>query len=238
MNDKSNIAFIIKLGKKEHLMEILDGVFRFTKLRKYQEMEIQEIGDKLEGTESIFYPDENIDEIYFDHPVLDSGKDINIAKGIKCIVNNPDNNCYILCLSYFTLADVECGHILDNKLRNNDWSLNNDWSHILLFKEDKDIISILKDKLSNYNFKTGLVKYYDRKISQDNLGIFSKSTEFQHQREIRIAIKPDILNDSNIQIIDENTISIDIGYHFNKSSIIGTEDIHRFILNAKFINDD
>lgn len=206
--------FLIKFGKKEYLEQIKNGIVRFTKLKKYQEIENPAIGDMNEGLESIVHQDGKM-KVTFQHPLINNGKEINISNSIKEIRNFPDVNVnkYVACFSFFTQEDIVNNTIFDDAMLK-----ESEWNDVLLFIQTDNFVEALFTALKNFNIKFKPVKYLDYSLNQIRLNEFVKSTKYQYQREIRFSIIYNNEQNPDIKYINDNLIEIDL--HKNFSGII------------------
>ena len=164
-----------------------------------------------EGLESIVHQDGKM-KVTFRHPLINDGKEINVSNSIKEIRNFPDINVnkYVSCFSFITLDDIMNKTIFDDLILN-----ENEWNDLLLFVQTDDFVNTLFMVLKNLNIQFKPVQYLDYSKNQMGLNEFTKSKEYQYQREIRFAINYNDEQCSNIKRIDEKIIEIDLHKTFS-----------------------
>ena len=218
-NTINSPIILIKLGKKEYLEQIKNGILRFTKLKRYQEIENPAIGDKDEGLESIAHQDGKM-KVTFQHPLINEGKEMDVSNSIKEIRNYPDINVnkYVSCFSFFTQYDVMNKTIFDDLILK-----ETEWPDVLLFIQTDDFVKTLLMALKNFNIQFKPVQYLDYSQNQKGLSEFTKSKKYQYQREIRFSINYTDEQCPYINRIDENIIEIDLHKRFS-GIIVPTKD--------------
>ena len=191
--------------------QIKNGILRFTKLKRYQETENPAIGDKDEGIESIIHQDGKL-KVTFQHPLINEGKEMDVSNSIKEIRNFPDINVnkYVSCFSFFNQDDVMNKTIFDDLILK-----ETEWKDVLLLIQTDDFVNTLLKALRNYNIQFKPVQYIDYSQNQKGLNEFTKSKEYQYQREVRFAINYNNEQCSNIKRIDKNIIEIDLHKSFS-----------------------
>jgi len=218
------IINLVKLGKSNHLKEIQQGKIRFTRLNSYKKIENKNIGDIDEGLSSIHYTDKDT-EYFYSHPLLNNGEPIRVTNSILSFKDYPDNNYFVFCMAYFSITDIVNKTIFDKSVY-----AEEKWTDVLYFFNPKDILERIAKKIQNETSPwIGAVQYYDYNINQYNLNVFSKSNEYKHQKEYRIAFIPKDENE-----LQKQHIIIDIG-NIEKESIIvpKNEFCDGFILKGK-----
>ncbi len=215
-DDYEKGCYLIKFGKKEHLEEIRDGKVRFSRLEKYQDIENKNIGDKNEGLESVSYTDKNTQFTFF-HPNINNGAEINISQSIISMYNYPNTNKYISCFSYFTAKDIDENTIFDSKILDEP-----EWDSVLFILDTTGFVNNIHKALHKEFCMLKPVQYLDYTMEHSELDEFSKSIEFQHQKEIRFSFS--MINENNKSIHRINKDTVEVYFDKVQSVIIPTKD--------------
>jgi len=224
------IINLVKLGKEEYLKYIQKGKIRFSRLKKYQKIENKNIGDVNEGLESIIHTD-NSTKIFYSHPAIKNGAQINVSKSIKSIANYPDNYYYVFCMAYFSINDIINNTIFDKKIYE-----EKEWTDVLFFINPKEFIYKICDKIKNNFPMIGHVKYSNYNENQCNLNVLSKSIDYKYQKEYRIAFN--FISDGKSNEFEYDSINdiviLDIGSIEYESIIVPIKEFYNgFIIKEK-----
>jgi len=222
-SENDNIINLVKLGKSKYLQDIQNGRIRFTRLEKYKNIENKNIGDIKEGLESIVHIDNNI-EIFYSHPSIENGKQINVTKSIKSVENFPNNNYYVFCMAYFSMNDIINNTIFDEKIYNEE-----KWTDVLYLFNPKEFLLKICEKIKNNYPMVGPVRYINYNESQHNLNVLNKSIDYKYQKEYRIALN--FLDNKNTDLFKydtkNDTVIIDIGSIESESIIVPKDDFYK-----------
>jgi hypothetical protein len=127
----------------------------------------------------------------------------NKLLGAQLKVSNPDLEGNLFSMIAITTGLSNITDTLDKR------NMQFGDSFLVVFNP-KEFLSRIEDaiKITNFDYKWGLVKYYDDQIHDGELGIFYKSNRFDHQNEFRIFVhrnfkSPLILNIGNMDDISE-----------------------------------
>lgn len=225
-DDYDKTSYLIKFGKKEHLQQIINGKIRFTNLKIYQQTENRNIGDADENVTDILHQDGNL-KILFKHPYIENGNEIDVSNSVISMKNFSNPEKYVSCFSYFTAKDIFENNIFSDKILE-----ENEWCDVLLILESKLFVSTVEQILSKNNVIFSPVRYIDYSKNQHRLNEFSKSVEYEHQKEIRFSIEYNNDN-SNIKRIDNNTLEINLGRQFLGVIIPAKEFRESFFIEKK-----
>ena len=208
MNSNLNDSFgLIKFGEESWLKNIKNGKLWFRTLEYYQEYEDHEnIGDKDEGISHIIYPDSNT-KIYFSHPFIENGRNIDISNlnGPFHLFPRYNRQLFILCLSYFSIDDIIQKSIFDDKILE-----EKKWVDTFFFLDPENFISLIKDTLKKHCPEISIVQYVDYTKNQESLNYFKKSNIYNFQKEIRIAFRYFGEKNGNITRIDKDTLEVNL----------------------------
>lgn len=198
--DENESFYLIKFGKKEHLEQIQNGVVRFSSLEKYRQIENKAIGDKYEGLESISYKNKNT-QISFLHPAIN--REIDITDSVHSLAVYPNKNIFISCFSYFTKKDIIEHTIFSEKILK-----ESEWESVLFIIDSNRFVDNLANALSEFNCKGGKVEYIDLSVNQDSLDEFTKSLEFEYQKELRFSLRYRETAAKHIRKTDDCTLEV------------------------------
>lgn len=216
----SNVLFLIKFGRKEHLEKIKDGCLRLKQLHYYRAFEEKEISssinirDENEGVQNYIDTSrmEEINQEKSDRSFISSAR-------INYIKNFPDNisNKYIFCLSFFRIGDIGNKVLFDERILD-----CHDWEYVLVIPDSLNfIINVLK-AFSQCNPRFGLVEYRDLNKSTFGADEYIKSNEFAYQRECRFSI--DYYGQNNPAITQFAEDTIEIAFENVPGIIVSTRD--------------
>lgn len=200
--DENESFYLIKFGKKEHLEQIQNGMVRFSSLEKYRQIENKAIGDQYEGLESISYKNKNT-QISFLHSAIK--KEIDITDSVHSLAVYPNKNIFISCFSYFTKKDIIEHTILSEKIFKEP-----EWESVLFIIDSNRFIDNLVSTLSEFYCNWKKVNYIDLSVNQDNLDEFTKSLEFEYQKEFRFSLRYRETTAKHIRKIDNDTLEVRI----------------------------
>ncbi len=204
-DDYDESGFLIKFGHKEHLEQIRNGKVRFTSLKTYQKIENKNIGDENEGIRTLLHQDGNL-KITYCNPIIEGGSETDISNSIKSFKDFPDNNKYISCFSYLTQKTIVENDIISNILLTEP-----EWDYVLLILDTSNFITDILNILGPYNLRYGRVKYFDYSVNQINLDEFSKSKDFEKQKELRFSMIYNNQVDSKIIKINSDILEVNLG---------------------------
>lgn len=203
--DYDKTAYLLKFGKKKHLEELKNGRIRFSNLEIYKDYENNKsIGDSDEGLTDILQQ-KDIMQIIFSHPLINSGKSIDVTNQIKEVKNYVNLHKYISCFTYFTQKDILEKSIFSDQILEEE-----EWDYVLWIMNSNKVVNELMSKLNKYNVKFGKVNYLDYSQSHHNLNEFSKSKNYEYQKEIRFSISYNGESEDFIKRVNEKTIEITI----------------------------
>lgn len=225
--DYDETGFIIKFGHKEHLEQLNNGKVRFTSLKKYQTFENKNIGDENEGVRTYLHQDGTLN-ISYCHPLFQNGKQIDISNNITSFKDYPDNNKFISCFSYITQKSIVENYIISKVLLSEP-----EWDNVLFISKTPDFITDMMNILKPYNLRYGRVTYLDYSVNQTNLNEFSKSKEFEYQKELRFSMDYNNEIDPKIRRIDSEILEVDLGKSYDGDIIPITDFQKCFTISKK-----
>jgi hypothetical protein len=225
---------LIRFGKKECLEQIKNGKLVFKTPGYYREYEKDEIiGDRLEGVSSILFPDDNTQLIY-SHPAINSGVEIDVTKSIKSIHDFPeDDDIYICCFSYVTIYDILNKKNFDERILNTE-----SWGYVMFFLDPIKFIKNLKTKYPEFCPEIRKVTYHDYDINHDNLNVFSKSSEYEFEKEIRIKLNITLNTSNDLKYLNTKKSKLEIDLMPIEGIIIPTKDFINSFIVEKTVHDE
>ena len=187
--ESKDSAYFIRFGDEKVLKCIKTGKIWFRSLNYYKNYEDQScIGDENEGVQGITQK-KDLYSLQFSHPLINNGIPFDITSQIVGPIKNyPNNNIYISCFSYLTQD-----YIFDEKLKN-----EKEWSYVIIILESSKFLENLKESIGS-KLQYSKVNYYDENLTQYNLNTFSKSKNYQWQKEFRFAFNLDESNNTNLK---------------------------------------
>jgi hypothetical protein len=185
---KKSVHGILKVGRYEHMKAFLDkGEMYFNTVEYFRKTESnQERFDENEGAESI----EQINWVKLqavDGSIYEFHR--NDTKSIKLLSAN------LLTFEEKPKGNIfSCTAITPDTIRNNkflDARLRQFGDTMIIIKSPSVFIERVSNVLKNNNldFLIGLVSYYNPKIKEGKLSVFTKRNSLSYQNEIRIWIK-------------------------------------------------
>ena len=177
----------------------------FSNLEIYKDYENNKtIGDLDEGLTDIVQQ-KDIVQILFSHPLINGGKSFDVTNQVKEVKNYVSQNKYVSCFTYFTQKDI-----IEKSIFSDQILAEEEWDYVLWIMDSNKVVNEIIAKLQKYNVKFGKVNYLDYSQSHHNLNEFSKSKNYEYQKEIRFSISYNGESEDFIKRINEKTIEITI----------------------------
>lgn len=209
------MRFLIKVGKKEHIADLQENgtIFMNTVgyFINYEEKQLR--GDKDEGIKGVA----QIAKLELFDP--NTGQKLGYAINSSQLKHRDgEERGYIYSLIAITTQDDPESFRIDE--RNKEFGN----SFIVIYDVPEFIRRIEEEfKSRNYEYKYGLVQYYDPKEYSGELDIFCKQNCFKYQNEFRFFVKKD----------EDEPLIIKIGSIEDISIILETEKLGDIRINQK-----
>jgi hypothetical protein len=189
MDNTINIGGLIRFGQKEHILDLFEnGLVYCNTIKYFRELENKARGDRYEGTSRITnsvhitnfeltFPDNS-------HPPLKlHPKSFHLRE----FYDNPIGNLYCLFAVYTDEIRKKGIYKIDMKMN------QFEASHFIIIHTPGEFIRRIREELQklNYEYKDGLVKYYNKQTFNGTLTMFDKSDEYAYQNEFRFLIGND-----------------------------------------------
>lgn len=174
MKDRK-LYFLIKFGQYRFMKELFDnGSIYMQRLRKFNDIEHEQIGDKNEGVSHAFQPDKTIIKV--------NDWEVEGIVGPIRIVENLAYNPLIFCLYGFTDDCIDEGnnHIDARCCEFGDYAV--------VITDVNKFYQMIRDalkKLGKGVMEAQLVEYVSYKKYHGEMGVFRKYDCFSHQSEFR-----------------------------------------------------
>lgn len=179
------ILCIAKFGKKHHLENMLkNGVLHMKRLRAFQDIEHQEIGDTNEGLSHLWQPEQIVVEI--------NGVKLEDLSGPVRLVEDNSYNPHIFCMYAITEDHLskKVGEYIDERC----FEFGDT---VLVIINAPKFQEQIRTKLKEVGGKIsgGLVEYVPYDEHQGEMGPYRKFDYHKHQSEFRIVYESNIQDD-------------------------------------------
>ena len=191
------VVFLLKFGKKKHIENLYEkGTIFCNTISFFRNFEKNDfIGDKFEGTTSIKNSKKEVDyKLTLDYK-SDKPIELNLSNWkMRSFYENPKGNLF--CLYSINLDDINQNQqfFIDLKM------FSNDNDYCLFINKPSDFLKRIKNQLDikGIKFKFDLVKYHDFSKDKSNLTLFHKSIKYNYQKEFRLFLATENIEDSFI----------------------------------------
>lgn len=209
MEDR-NLYFLVKFGQYEFMKKLFEtGSIYMQRLRTFQDIEHDQIGDKNEGLSHILQPEQVV--------LIVNGTEINDITGPIRIVETTAYNPFIFCLYGFTNECInESGEHID--VRCQEFG-----DYAVVITDAKKFFQMIKDAFDNAdigNVEAQLVQYVSYGEHHGEMGAFRKFDKFSHQSEFRLVYENESL---------EPTYSLDIGSLEEVATLCSSDQVNSLI---------
>jgi len=190
MKNESNseIMFFIKFGQKKNILDLYEnGTLFFNTIEYFRKLESEQgvRGDNYEGTVKLtnFSDKDNVD---FKITIPETGKIINLKPNklhLREFLSDIKGNLY-------SLYSLKTPEILDFKNFKIDERVKDFGDYFLIIHNPSRFInSVIKElNKKDISYRAKLVKYYEKTELNGEINLFDKPSEFEYQKEFRIAL--------------------------------------------------
>lgn len=199
-------AILLKLGKKEHLETLREGLLYMNTLDYFNKLEVDSArSDEYEGTDSILQPK------HIRHFILDAdvpGRSPHAVNPQSLIgpirtARLRTSACNVFCM--FSITEPIVGPVFPE---------GHEWfgDHFVLFTETPQFLTRVALALQSQGLRgcRGMVEYYDESEYSGETGRFRKRSRFAYQREYRIVVGPGLDGPRRFEIGDLTDITSDV----------------------------
>lgn len=225
---ETDIMFLLKFGKKEHLEDLSNGILYMNDLNFFINYEKNDIiGDNNEGLMKLHQPSSEKEMILNmvgtkthdpNYPEFVFGKNTNNYKPnhnheiVRIELNNPiiTRPTNIENVNIFSMFAYRYSHFEYHKRKiiYDDKLTEFEGQYVLLIHKVNEFFSKIKNSLEKekilYHFD--LVKYVDENSYAGEMGVFKKYNKYMYQSEFRIACNP-----TNLKRGKNNEFILNIG---------------------------